>query len=123
VEAKLKNKKHMEQQKVDMFVGLNNENFNPQDLMVIKQRLEQMDDSKIFLIQGTTFQKPTTILLLAIFLGIERFWLEEIGLGILKIISFFFLVGLFWWFIDIFTAKNRARKYNFKKITKATMLA
>jgi hypothetical protein len=110
----------MEQQKVDMFVGLNNENFTPQDLMTIKQKLEQMDDSKFFMIQGTTFQKPTTILLIAILLGWERFWLDDIGLGILKIITFYGC--LIWWIVDIFTAKDRAQKYNFKKFTQVSLL-
>ena len=110
----------MEQQKVDLFIGLNNENFNLQDLMTIKQKLEHMNDSEFFLIQGTTFQKPTTILLIAILLGWERFWLDEIGLGILKIITCYGC-GI-WWLIDIFSAKDRAKKYNFKKFMEVTML-
>ena len=111
----------MEQQKVDVFIGLNNENFNPYDLMVIKRKLEQIDDSKFYLVQGTTFQKPTTILLIAILLGWERFWLDEIGLGILKIITCY---GCFiWWLVDIFTAKNRAKKYNYKRFMEVTMMA
>jgi len=41
------NKKYkMEKSKVDMYIGLNAENFNPQDLMVIKDKLEKMDDDK-----------------------------------------------------------------------------
>ena len=111
----------MEQQKIDMFVGLNVENFNPQDLMTIRQKLEQMDDSKFFLIQGTEYQKPTTILLIAILLGWERFWLDDIGLGILKIVTCYGC--LIWWLVDIFTAKDRAKKYNFKKFLNASMLA
>jgi hypothetical protein len=111
----------MEQQKIDMFIGLNLENFNPQDLIIIKQKLEQLDDSKLYLIQGITFQKPSMILLLAILLGWERFWLDDIVLAVLKI---FTLAGCgIWWFVDIFTANNRAKKYNFKKFMEATMLA
>jgi hypothetical protein len=111
----------MEQHKVDMFVGLNHENFNPQDLVTIKQKLEQMDESKIFLMQGTTFQNPTIILLIAILLGWERFWLDEIWLGILKIIT---CGGCgIWWLVDIFTAKDRAKKYNFKRFTEVTTMA
>ena len=34
----------MEKSKVDMYIGLNAENFNPQDLMVIKDKLEKMDE-------------------------------------------------------------------------------
>ena len=111
----------MDQQKVDMFIGLNNEDFNPIDLMTVKQKLEQMDDSKFFLIQGTTFQKPTTIFLIAILLGWERFCLEETGLGILKIVTCY--ACFIWWLVDIFTDKDRARNYNFKKFMNATMMA
>jgi len=110
----------MEQQKVDMFIGLNHENFNPHDLSTIKQKLEQMDDSKFYLIQGTTFQKPTTILLIAILLGWERFWLDDIGLGILKIVTCYGC-GI-WWLVDIFSAINRTKNYNYKKFTEVTML-
>ena len=111
----------MEQQKVDMFVGLNHENFNPQDLVTIKEKMERMDDSKFYLIQGTEFQKPSIILLIAILLGWERFWLEDIGLGILKIVTCYGC--LIWWLVDIFSAKDRAKKYNFKKFMEATMIA
>lgn len=111
----------MEQQKVDMFIGLNHENFNPQDLTAIKQKLEEMDDSKFYLIQGITFQKPSTILLIAILLGWERFWLDDVGLGILKILTCYGC-GI-WWLIDIFTATDRAKKYNYKKFMETTLLA
>jgi hypothetical protein len=110
----------MEQQKVDMFIGLNQENFKPEDLVVVKQRLEKLDDSKFFLVQGITLQKPSTIFLIAILLGWERFWLDETGLGILKICTCY---GCFvWWLVDIFTAKDRAKKYNLKKIMQATAM-
>jgi hypothetical protein len=79
----------MEKSKVDMYIGLNAENFNPQDLMVIKDKLEKMDDDKFYLIQGVELQKPSTIFLIAILLGWERFWLDDVGLGILKIVTFY----------------------------------
>ena len=107
----------METSKINMFIGMNAENFNQQDLMVIKQKLETMDDDKFYLIQGTEFQKPSTILLIAVLLGFERFWLDDIALGIVKIITFFGC-GI-WWLADIFTAKERAKKYNFKKFTQS----
>lgn len=108
----------MEKQKVDMFIGMNAENFTPQDLMIIKEKLEKMDDDKLFVLQGIEFQKPSTIFLIAILLGWERFWLDDTALGILKLITFY---GCFvWWLVDIFSAKDRAKKYNFKKFTQAT---
>jgi len=105
----------MEQSKVDMFIGLNVENFAQHDLMAIKGMLERMDDSKFFMIQGTEFQKPSTIFLIAILLGWERFWLDDVGLGILKILTFYGC-GI-WWIVDFISAKDRAKKYNFKKFT------
>lgn len=101
---------------VNQFIGANAEKFQPQDLMTIKARLTTMNENQLILIQAAEFRNPTTILLLAVFLGIERFWLGQVGIGILKILSYFVFVGWLWWFIDIFTAKKRAREYNFKKL-------
>jgi hypothetical protein len=103
----------MEANKVNMWIGMNAENFNPTDLMVIKGNLEKMDDDKFTLIQSIEFRKPSTILIVAILLGWERFWLDDIALGVVKIITGYGC-GL-WWLIDIFSAKGRAQKYNFKK--------
>jgi hypothetical protein len=111
----------MEKSKVDMYIGLNAENFNPHDLMIVKEKLEQMEDDKFFLVQGVELQKPSTIFLIAILLGWERFWLGDVGLGILKIVTFYGC--LIWWLVDIFSAKDRAKKYNFTKISKVLSMA
>ena len=108
----------MEKSKVDMFIGMNAENFNPQNLMMIKEKLEKMEDDKFYILQGTEFQKPSTIFLIAILLGLERFWLDDVALGILKIVTGWGC-GI-WWLVDIISAKERAKKYNFKKFTQVT---
>lgn len=111
----------MEKSKVDMFLGLNAENFWPQDLVQIKAKLEELDDDKFYLIQGAEYQKPSFILLIAILLGWERFWLDDVAMSILKIITCY---GCFiWWIVDIFTAKDRAKNYNFKKFNQAIAYA
>ena len=110
----------MEKSKVDMFLSMNAENFEPQDLMAMRDKLEKIDDAKFLVIQGAEFQKPSTIFLIAILLGWERFWLDDVALGIVKIISLFFCIGVIWWVIDIFSAKERAKKYNFKKFVQLT---
>lgn len=104
-----------------MYVGLNSENFNPHNLMMIKEKLEKMDDDKLYLVQGVELQKPSSILLIAILLGWERFWLDDVGMGILKIVTFY---GYFiWWLVDIFSAKERTKKYNYKKISQVLAMA
>ena len=106
----------MEKSKVDLFIGMNAENFDAHDLMIIKEKLEQMPDDKFYLLQGAEFQKPSTILIIAIVLGWERFWLDDVALGIVKIVTFYGC--LIWWLVDIFNAKDRAKKYNFNKFIK-----
>ena len=103
----------MEKSKVDLFIGMNAEKFYPQDLLVIKEKLEKMDDDKFYLVQGLEFRNPSIILIIAIFLGWERFWLDDVALGILKIITCYGC--LIWWIVDIISARERTKKYNFKK--------
>jgi hypothetical protein len=106
----------MEKSQVNMWISINAENFNPQDLLVIRERLEKMEDDKLMFIQSASFQKPSTILLIAVFLGWERFWLDDVTLGIIKILTCY---GCFiWWLIDIFSAKDRAKSYNFQQFLK-----
>ena len=107
----------MDKSKVNMWLGINAENFDIQDLNLVRENLEKIDEDNLMLLQATSFQKPSTILLIAIFLGWERFWLEDIGLGIVKIVTCYGC-GI-WWLIDIFSAKKRAQKYNLEKFMKA----
>jgi hypothetical protein len=107
----------MEKTKIDMFLGMNAEKFFPQDLAVIRERLEQLDDDKLYLVTSATLWSPTTILLIAIFLGWERFFLDDIALGVIKIITCYGC-GI-WWLIDLFTAQDRAKRYNFNKVMQA----
>lgn len=119
--SNIKNSQIMEKEKIDMFLGLNAENFEPQDLTIIKEKLEKIDDSKFYLVQSVSFQKPSTIFIIALVFGCERFLLDEIGMGILKLLTCYGC-GL-WWLIDLFTAKSRAKKYNFKKLNEILMVA
>jgi len=107
----------MEKSKVDMFLSINSGNFKPTDLMMIKEKLEKLEDDKFYLIQGLQFQKPDTIFLIAILLGWERFWLNDVALGIIKVITCYGC--MVWWLVDIFSAKERTYKYNLQQINQA----
>ena len=106
----------MEKEKVDLFIGLNSNKFPPESLIMIKTKIETLDDSKYYLLSSLIFWSPTTILLIAIFLGWERFFLGQVGLGILKIITFYGF-GI-WWLVDLFSARNRAQRYNLEKFSR-----
>jgi hypothetical protein len=111
----------MEKAQANMWLSLNAENFTPQDLLAVREKLDTIEDDKFIFLQGASFQKPSIILILAIVLGWERFWLDDIALGAVKIFTFYGC-GI-WWLIDIFTAKDRAQKYNFKQFIKYTAFA
>jgi hypothetical protein len=106
----------MDSNQVSMWLSMNAEMFRPQDLISIKTTLGSMSDEQLMYLHNASYQKPSTILLIAIFLGWERFFLDDIVLGILKVLTGYGC--LIWWLIDIFSAKDRACKYNFKQFQK-----
>jgi len=78
----------------------------------------------IFMSQYNSEKKDrTTGLILAVLIGkfgVDRFYLDDIGLGILKFIT---LGGcLIWWVVDWFTVQGRVDEYNRRK-AQETLLA
>lgn len=106
----------MVKDKVDLFMAIHASNFQTYDLIIIKEKLEKLDDDKYYLIQSMQFQKPDTIFLIAILFGVERFFLNDNANGVLKLLTCY---GCFiWWLLDIFSAKERTFKYNFELFNK-----
>lgn len=107
----------MEQSKVDLFIASSGSNFPSDKLMVVKDILTSMDDSKYVAIQAVSYKNPTVVLICALFLGalgVDRFMLGQVGLGILKLLTSW--LGI-WVIIDWFTAIGRTKKYNFEKFS------
>lgn len=110
----------MKQDIVQAFMLQNGECFDIMAVQDVQNRLTELDDSKSGVVMSVSFQKPTVILIIAILLGWDRFFLDDIGLGILKVLT---CQGCgIWWLIDIFTATKRAQAYNYKKFNEAMML-
>jgi TM2 domain-containing membrane protein YozV len=106
----------MEQSKIELFIGTMNEKFNPTDIPLIISQLEKIDNSKFSLIQAADYKNPTTILIFSLFLGflgVDRFILGQVFLGILKLIT---IGGLgIWTFIDWFLIMKATRNRNLNK--------
>ena len=113
----------MEQQKIDMFLTQNANKFPNEKIMLIKDALAKVDDSKAMSIQTLDLKDPTTGLILSILLGtwgVDRFMLGEVGLGVLKLLT---CGGCYiWWIIDMINSKKMVQEYNYKKLTETLMM-
>ncbi len=80
----------MNQQNVDAFVLANKNYFRDYQWPTLRSLLLSADDSKWGFIQSLQFKDPVLSLILSILvgsLGIDRFYVGDIGLGILKLIT------------------------------------
>ena len=111
----------MEQQKVDMFMMMNNKYFPESQIPYIRERLLALDDSRSGLLHSVQFKDPTTALIISLFIGgwgIDRFYIGDTGLGIGKLIT----CGGFgiWAIIDWFLIMGSTREKNLERLMAIT---
>ena len=110
-------KKKVDPQKVEMYI-LSHKNYFPANkLIYLKTKMLNLDDKEFDLIYFTKLKSPDLIFLVSIFLGflgVDRFILKDIGMGILKLFTFSLCSTL--WFYDIITITERVKKINFEAI-------
>lgn len=107
----------MDQNKVDMYIMTNQKYFPAEKIMYIKEKLAAMDENKFAMISTIEMKDPTTILLVSIFLGtlgVDRFMLGDIGMGILKLLTCG-VCGILT-IIDWFTVSKKTKELNFNNV-------
>ncbi len=107
----------MTQERVDMFIMGNQKYLPAEKIVFIKQKLLEADESKFNLVSSVEFKDPTTLLLVSIFvgvLGIDRFMLGEIGMGVLKLLTGGVCGVLA--IVDWFTIQKKARELNYNNL-------
>lgn len=110
----------MKPELVQLFMMKNGECFDMMAAQDVQKKLEELDDSKSGMLMSLSLQKPTIMLIIAILLGWERFFLDDIGLGVVKVLTCYGC-GI-WWLIDIFSAQRRTYEYNYRKFTEMIMM-
>lgn len=88
----------------------------------LQQRLEGLSNEEIQALQMQELRDPTMMLIVSLFggcLGIDRFLLGQMGLGIAKLLTMGFC-GI-WGIVDLFLIMEETRKYNLNKINEALM--
>lgn len=107
----------MDSQKVEMYLMTNAKFFPEEKMLMIREKLEALDDNKFFMVSSLELKDPTTNLLLSIFLGswgVDRFMLGDTGMGILKLLTGG-LCGILT-IIDWFKIQKMTKEYNFNKV-------
>ena len=110
----------MEQSKVDMYLTTNQKYFPADKLPLIKEKLMSLSDEKYMVVMGIELKDPTTMLLISVFLGtlgVDRFMMGDIGMGILKLLTGG-LCGILT-VIDWVTIMKKVRDRNYQQLMMA----
>ena len=106
----------MDAEKVNLFIATKGDNFPVESLPIIRERLMNMASENEMAIMATDYTNPVLSIILSIVvgeLGIDRFLIGDIGLGIGKL-----LTGGgcgIWWLIDLFLIMDATKRKNFEK--------
>lgn len=107
----------MDAQKVDMFIMSNGKFFESYQLPQIRDKLLAVEDSRWSMLQIQQFKDPSVSLIVSVVvgqLGIDRFLIGDVGLGIAKLIT----CGGFgiWWVVDWFLIMGATKEKNIEKL-------
>lgn len=107
----------MDKGKVAQYILIYRDFFAKEDIYELKQFLESIDDSSWEKVLKTQLHNPNTIRMVSIFagpIGIDRFIIGDIALGVLKTIT---CGGIcIWAIIDCFIIYKATQKNNFNRI-------
>ena len=107
----------MEQQKVDMFIMMNNKYFPESQIPFIRERLLAADESKTCMLHAVQYNDPMTALILSLLIGaygIDRFYIGDTGIGVAKLLT---CGGLgIWAIIDWFLIMDSTRQKNLERL-------
>lgn len=107
----------MDPQKVDSFIISAAKYFPEEQIITLRSMLEAADDSTWIRISTLQFKDPTITLIVSLLggsLGIDRFYIGDMGLGIAKLLTCGG-VGI-WTIVDWFLIMKTVREKNFQKI-------
>lgn len=112
----------MDLQKVENYLLANSKYFAVNDLVLVRETLLKANEQKTTALMGTRFNDPVIVLVLSIIvgsLGVDRFLIGDIGLGILKLVT----CGGFgiWVIVDWFLIMDTTRKKNMEKLKTALL--
>lgn len=91
--------------------------FPEENIIMLRDKFDAMDDDKISMMYSLQFKDPMIALILSIVagsLGIDRFYIGDIGLGVAKMLT---CGGCgIWTLIDYFLIMKSTKEKNFEKL-------
>lgn len=104
----------MQMNQVDFYIMINSKYLPADKMHIVRDRLISLDESRVAMLNAVQYKDPTAMLLVSVFLGglgIDRFMIGDIGMGILKLLTFG-LCGILV-VIDWFLIQSKTREKNF----------
>ena len=102
---------------VNLMLATYGKYFPETSLPQVREIFEHMDDTQAAALSCTQFKDPITSIILSVLLGqfgADRFYLEQIGIGIAKLLT---CGGLgVWTLIDLFLIMDATRQHNLQKL-------
>lgn len=107
----------MNEYAVDQYLLVNQKYFPQEKMLFLKEQLLGLDERSFSLLYSLDLKDPLILLVVSVFLGyfgIDRFLLNDITLGFLKLIT---CGGCgIWAILDYILIMDRTKEYNFNKI-------
>lgn len=108
----------MDEQKINLWLGSNAKYFDATQIPILREKLKKASDEQYIAVQPQSYINPTVTTIISVLfggLGIDRFMVGDIGMGVLKLLTGG-LCGVLW-LIDIFTISKKVKNKNFAQVS------
>lgn len=108
----------MDEQKINLWLGSNAKYFDATQIPILREKLKKASDEQYIAVQIQSYINPTVTTIISVLLGelgIDRFMVDDIAMGVLKLLTGG-LCGVLW-LIDIFTISKKVKNKNFAQVS------
>ena len=109
----------MDAEKINLFIASKGDYFPSESIPMIRERLEQLDPANELSVQATSYLNPWINLAVSFLVGefgVDRFLINQVGLGIGKLVLTLCCgAGMVWWIVDLFLIYGATKKRNLEK--------